>query len=83
MKRSVLALVFVCFAPFLRAEAFSPDLFDDGGFLRLVRRDHPRLFLTREDIPRLREMAKTRYPAFFAKVKRSVNALPRTRRSRW
>lgn len=76
MKKFVLALVLALSAPFLRAEEFSPDIFDDGGFLRLVRRDHPRLFLTREDIPRLREMAKTRYPAYFAKVKRSVDALP-------
>ena len=75
MFRICLAALSVLFAA-ATASAFSSAIFDNGAFLPLIRRDHPRLFLTPEEIPRLREMARTRWAERFAAIQREVDAYP-------
>ena len=57
--------------------AFSDDTgFLKEGWINKIRPDHPRMILTAEDIPRLREDANGRLKAEFEALKKDVDAVP-------
>ena len=71
MKTVLLSFVF--FAAFAAASTERPS-FDEVK--SRIRRDHPRLFITRESIPELRKRSHGCCKYYFDRLKRSVDELP-------
>ena len=71
LKYLCLLAAFLAAGVLCSAEPPSPE-----AFVKMVRKDHPRLFLTKEEIPAFRERALTVRQKEFAKLRRAVDALP-------
>ena len=73
MKTMLLSFA-VLAASILSAAAAERPSFDE--MRSCIRKDHPRLFITRESLPELRKRAKGSCRYYFDRLKRSVDELP-------
>jgi len=71
MKRLLVLAAAVLTMALAAAEPPSPE-----AFVKMIRKDHPRLFLTKEQIPAFRERARTVCKEDFEKLKEAVDKLP-------
>jgi len=78
-KTGVLYLLLAAFlistSPFLQA-AEDAGFLGDGSWIHKIRKDHPRMMLTANDLPRLRHDAAGRLKAEFDAIKKEVDELP-------
>ena len=69
-----IALLLCCLCTLGHAD--ETGLLKGGTWIKKIRADHPRLFVTKDTIPSIREVAKNQ-PEVFEKLKADVAAPPR------